>query len=62
MGSPSSVQCSGRLTAGWPLTLYTAVNGANRFIRSKVCSGSSPSSNQPIGTGGWVRVGVSTAS
>ena len=43
IGNPSAVQCSGRLTAGWPVRLYSAVNGVNRFCRSKFSGGSTSS-------------------
>ena len=39
IGSPPAVQYSGRFTAGCPVTLYTAVNGVNRFYRSKFSAG-----------------------
>ena len=43
--------------------LYIAVNGVNRFCRSKSAAGSpSASVNQPTGRGSWASVGVSTAS
>ncbi len=48
--------------AGWPLMLYGAVNGVNRFWFSKSCAGSASSRSAPTFAGGWARVGVSTAS
>ena len=62
IGRPSGEVCSGRLTAGCPVTLNSAVKGVNRFCRSKHSAGSAPSVNQPTGTGGSASVGSSSTS
>ena len=63
IGRPSSFQCSGRLIAGWPLTLNCAVNGTKAAERKNPPSGSSGvESNVPCGTGGSPSVGVSSRS
>ena len=63
IGRPSSDQCKGRDIAGSPVRFATAVNGVKAVFRCS-CSiaPSTPSSCQPIGTGGSASVGVRTTS
>src|SRR3954454_2640543 len=62
IGSPSAVQYRGTLTAGWPVTLNSAVKEAYRLFRSKSSAPSPSVSNQPRGRGVIVQAGASRTS
>src|SRR3954471_221980 len=62
IGSPASVQYSGTLTAGCPVTLNSAVKEAYLLFRSKSSAPSPSVSNQPRGRGVIVQTGASRTS
>ena len=61
IGRPSSLQCSGSDTAGWPVTFAIWVKAVKRPARRNDSHGSS-TITAPIRPGGWASVGVSTTS